>query len=123
MLHHRTTPEAEAVRASRRLARRRQGQDVLAERQRLVAFWLKCAETNRHYLPYRGCWLANFAFFQHRWRLLMPGLRARFAAREKARRAQYLEELHAYSKKCAQRKAERLAAKARAAGPQADMFA
>ena len=59
-MNHSATDEAKAVRRARLAMRRDQGDDLLAERVRLIAFWRKCAETNRNYTPHNGAWWFPF---------------------------------------------------------------
>lgn len=109
-MNHFDTDEARIKQRHRRVMRKAQGIDILAERQRLVKFWKKCAETNRHYGAC-GAWWRPFIVqpgFRH---LLMPTLRAKLDARDKAWRQQCDEESRAYSLKCAAAKVQRLAAK------------
>ncbi len=97
------TIEAKAVRARRHSLRRGQGDDPLAKRAGLIAFWRKCAETNPAYRPHNGCWWWVFTWNVAFRDLLMPKLRE--TARQWARL-----------------KAERAAAKARAKLPQLDLL-
>lgn len=121
MKNHADTLEAKAVRSRRRALRRAQAIDVLAERARLIAFWRHCAETNSAYRPHNGAWWHSFAWHPSFRRLLMPDLRARLDARDKARSDQYNTELRDSARQWAQKKAERAAAKARAKLPQLDL--
>ena len=116
------TTEAKAVRSRRQALRRGQGIDLLAERARLVAFWRKCAETNPAYRPHNGAWWSVFTWNPCFRRLLLPTLRARQDARDRAHREQYAAELRESSRKWEQQKAERKAAKARAKLPQLDLL-
>ena len=112
------TTEAKAVRSHRQALRRGQGIDLLAERARLVAFWRKCAETNPAYRPHNGAWWSVFTWNPCFRRLLLPTLRARQDARDRAHREQYAAELRESSRKWEQQKA----AKARAKLPQLDLL-
>lgn len=112
------TTEAKAVRSRRQALRRGQGIDLLAERARLVAFWRKCAETNPAYRPHNGAWWSVFTWNPCFRRLLLPTLRARQDARDRAHREQYAAELRESSRKWEQQKA----AKARAKLPQLDLL-
>ena len=112
------TTEAKAVRSHRQALRRGQGLDLLAERARLVAFWRKCAETNPAYRPHNGAWWSVFTWNPCFRRLLLPTLRARQDARDRAHREQYAAELRESSRKWEQQKA----AKARAKLPQLDLL-
>ncbi len=126
------TPEelasAQALQARRRKAKeamRRRGADcdILAERERVIRFWKECAEDNPAYLPYDGAWWSTF-LRGRQWRsLLMPRLRQLIDAQEKARQEAYRAELQASVERMRQRKAEKLAAKARAASPQMELAA
>lgn len=116
------TAESKAVRMRRQAMRRKQGVDILAERARLIAYWRKCTETNTAYYPHTGAWWDVFTWnpaFRH---LLMPTLRARQDARALEQRQLYAAELREASRLWAQAKAERNAAKARAALPQLDLL-
>lgn len=80
---------------------RRQPDDPLAERARLIEFWLGCAETNPNYLPHTGCWCHTFYYQNPSWRrLVMPGVRALLNERERQRRQRLELEMRAYSEKC-----------------------
>ncbi|MFA7254417.1 MAG: hypothetical protein WC107_07780 [Patescibacteria group bacterium] len=114
--------EAKAARVRRAALRRGQDIDPLAERARLVAFWRKCAETNPAYRPHNGAWWSVFTWNPCFRRLLLPTLRARQDARDREHREQYAAELRESSRKWEQQKAERKAAKARAALPQLDLL-
>lgn len=116
------TTEANAVRSRRQALRRAQGIDLLAERARLVAWWRKCAETNSAYRPHNGAWWSVFTWNPSFRRLLLPSLRARLDARDRAHRDQYAAELRESLRKWEQKKAERQAAKARAKLPQLDLL-
>lgn len=122
MRNYSDTIEAKAVRARRQALRRGQAIDPLAERARLVAFWRKCAETNPAYRPHNGAWWHVFTWNPSFRRLLLPTLRARQDARDRAHREQYAAELREAGRKWEQTKAERKAAKARAALPQLDLL-
>lgn len=108
-MNHFETDEARTKQRQRRVMQAAQGIDILAERQRLVKFWKKCAETNPAY-GFCGAWWRPFIVqpgFRH---LCMPTLRARLDARDKAWKQQCADESRAYSLKCAADKARRLAA-------------
>lgn len=122
MNNYHDTIKAKAVRARRQALRRGQAIDPLAERARLVAFWRKCAETNPAYFPHNGAWWHVFTWNLSFRRLLLPTLRARQDACDRARREQYAAELRESSRKWEQTKAERKAAKARAKLPQLDLL-
>lgn len=112
--------EAKAKRRERIALRRCQADDPLRERARLVAFWRKCAETNRHYAPHHGAWWAVF-MYHPAWRwTVMPRLRQRIDERERAHNAAYAAELRESARRFAVVKAA--AAKARATAPQRDML-
>ncbi|MBY0365152.1 MAG: hypothetical protein K2X12_02835 [Burkholderiaceae bacterium] len=122
MRNHWDTPEAKAVRARRQAMRRGQAIDVLAERARKIAFWRECAKTNSAYHPHNGAWWHVFTWnlaFRH---LLLPTLRARQDARDRAHRERFAAELREHGRKWEQTKAERKAAKARAKLPQLDLL-
>ncbi len=121
-MNYTNNPEAMAVRARRRALRRGQGDDPLAERARLVAFWRTCAETNPAYRPHNGAWWWVFTWNPCFRRLLLPTLRARQDTRERARKERHASELREYSRKWEQQKAERMAAKVRAKLPQLDLL-
>jgi hypothetical protein len=116
------TSEAKAVRARRRALQLGQAIDQLAERARLVAFWRKCAETNSAYRPRNGAWWHVFTWNPSFRRLLLPALRARQEARDRAHREAYSAELRKSCREWQQKKAERAAAKARARLPQLDLI-
>jgi hypothetical protein len=122
MMRYAETPEAKAIRTHRRALQRGQQIDALAERARLIAFWRKCAETNAAYAPHNGAWWWVFTWNPSFRRLLLPSLRARQDARDRAHREQYETELRESARKWAQQKAERRAAKARAKLPQLDLL-
>lgn len=116
------TLEADATRKSRQALRRSQGKDPLQERVRIMNFWRACSVQNRHYLPFKGAWWHPFITqpgFRH---LLMPRLRAMLDQRARAHRAAHEASMRASSLKWAAAKAERAAAKARAAAPQRDLL-
>jgi len=122
MRNHADTPEAKAVRYERRMMRRGQKGDPLAERERLITFWRKCAITNRAYIPHNGCWWWVFTWngsFRH---LLMPELRSRLDERDRLAKQRYRDELRESAAKWSQTKAERAAAKARSKLPQMDLL-
>jgi hypothetical protein len=122
MKNHSDTPEAKAVRSVRQQRRRNQRDDPLAKREKLIAFWRKCAITNRGYIPHNGCWWWVFTWngsFRH---LLMPALRARLDERDRAEKKRYQAELQETAIKWTQTKAERAAAKARSKLPQLDLL-
>lgn len=122
MRDHSSSDAAKAVRRTRQQQRKAQADDPLAERARLVAFWRKCAETNRGYIPHNGAWwfsLLTQPGFRH---LLMPRLRAIRNERESAWKARHAAELHGSAQQFAQRKAEAAAAKARANQPQMELL-
>jgi hypothetical protein len=129
------TPEAQAKRRARAALHEdmhaRRGGDQLAERARLIAFWRKCSEVNRQYLPHNGCWWHVFTWnpcFRH---LCMPRLRGLLEARDREHERRYREELREYGRRWEQKKAERVAAKKaprrpappRPASPQVELFA
>lgn len=124
-MNHFDTDEARIKQRHRRVMRKSQGIDILAERQRLVKFWKKCAETNRHYGAC-GAWWRPFIVqpgFRH---LCMPTLRAKLDALDKAWKQKCADESRAYSLKCEAANVQRLAAK-RAGQPEPgqtmDLFA
>ena len=122
-MNHEFTAEAQAARKARQLLRKSQADDPLAERVRIIAFWRKCAETNRAYTPHNGAWWWPFLVQPGYRRLLMPRLRADRDERGRASKAQYAAELRESAQRFAQNKAERAAAKARASQPQQEFFA
>jgi len=122
MRDYTASDEAKAVRNRRRQLQRDQRDDPLAKRAKLVAFWRKCAETNRGYIPHNGAWWWSFTTQPgFRW-TLMPCLRAMLDARDKAHRDQYAAEMRESSRRWQHIKAERVAAKARAKAPQRDLI-
>ena len=121
-MNHEFTAEAQAARKARQLLRKSQADDPLAERVRIIAFWRKCAETNRAYLPHNGAWWWSFLIQPGYRRLLMPRLRASRDERDRARKAQYAAELRESAQRFAQIKAERAAAKVRASQPQMELI-
>jgi len=122
MKNYAETFEAQAIRAQRRLQRRDQRDDPLAKRARLIAFWRECSETNPAYRPHNGCWWWVFTWNRSFRDLLMPKLRARQDARDRAHRESYVSELRESGRQWAQKKAERAAIKARAQLPQLDLL-
>lgn len=112
MMNHAATDEAKAIRRQRRALRNSQADDPLAERQRVIAFWRKCAETNRHYTPHNGAWWWVFTWNPAWQWVLMPRLRARQIERERARKAKHAAELQAEAEQWRATKAARAAAKA-----------
>lgn len=108
------SPEAQSIRQQRRTLRRAQHDDLLLERAKKIAFWKKCAETNRHYLPHNGAWWWVFTWQPWGIRLLLPRLRARIEAGLRARDEEYRAELREYAQRWARTKAQRAAAKAQA---------
>ncbi len=104
-------------------AMRRRGEDcdILAERERLIRFWKECAEDNAAYRPFDGAWWSTFLRGKP-WRsLLMPKLRRLIDEQEKARKARLAAEMQESIERMRQRKAEKLAAKARQASPQREL--
>lgn len=96
--------------------------DILKERAQIIAFWKACAVTNRGYLPHNGAWWSPFTS-GIQWRsLLMPKLRKLLEVRASAREAAYRAELERGMVKMRQRKADVLAAKARAASTQLELL-
>jgi hypothetical protein len=114
--------EARATRRARQQLRKTQADDPLAERVRLIKFWRLCAETNRCYAPHNGAWWWPFLTQPGFRRLLMPKLRARVDAQHRATREKYAAELRESSRRFAQVKAERAAAKVRAKLPQMELL-
>ena len=123
MRDYTTSDDAKAVRRARQQLRKGQADDALAERARLVAFWRKCAETNRAYIPHNGAWWFSFLTQPGFRRLLMPRLQASRNERDRERKARYAAELRESAQRFAQIKAERAAAKARDKHPQMDLLA
>ena len=117
-----STDEAKSVRRSRQELRTAQADDPLAERVRIIAFWRKCAETNRAYTPHNGAWWWSFLIQPGYRRLLTPRLRASRDERDRASKAQYAAELRESAQRFAQIKAERAAAKVRAGQPQMELI-
>lgn len=117
-----SSDEAKAVRRSRQQLRKAQADDPPAERVRIIAFWRKCAETNRAYIPHNGAWWWPFLIQPGYRRLLMPRLRASRDERDSARKAQYAAEMRESARRFAQIKAERAAAKVRASQPQMELI-
>ena len=121
-MNHAATDEAKAVRAQRRALDAAQAEDPLRERARLVAFWRLCAVSNPRYAPHNGAWWHTFTW-QPCWRwLVMPKLRARLDARDKARRDRHRADLRADAQRLAQVKAERAAAKLRSKSAQGQLL-
>lgn len=124
-MNHADTDKARAKQRERRLMQKAQRIDALAERQRLVEFWKKCAETNAAY-GIGGAWWRPFIVQPHFRRLCMPTLRARLDARDNAMKQRHAQEARAYDLKCAAAKVQRLAttrAKQPATGQTMDLFA
>ncbi len=95
--------------------------DILAERERVIRFWKECAQENAAYLPHNGAWWSTF-LRGPQWRsLLMPRLRRLRDAQDAARKAAYKAELQASVERMRERKAAKLAEKARAASPQMEL--
>lgn len=122
MRHYGNSLEDQTKRRERALLCRSQRPDPLRERERIIRFWKLCAETNKGYLPHNGAWWSSFRLRQFR-HLCMPRLRALLDARDRAWGEAYTAELRASAKRWAQVKAERAAAKRRAAAPQTEIFA
>lgn len=121
-MDHSATAEAKAARQARRDLQSGQRRDPLAERMRLIGFWRACAETNRAYIPHNGAWWRPFTIQPgFRW-VLMPSLRARIEARERAWEEKYRAELRESSRRWQRIKAERAAEKVRAKKPQMDLL-
>ena len=121
-MDHSATQEADATREARQRMRRAQRDDPLAERVRIISFWVKCSETNRHYLPFKGAWWHPFITQPGFRRLLMPRLRAILDTHDRESRDRYAAEMRESAARFARIKAERAAAKARAAAPQLDLL-
>lgn len=124
-MNHFETDEARTKRRQRRVMQAAQGIDILAERQRLVKFWMKCAETNSAY-GIGGAWWRPFIIQKGFRRLCMPTLRASLDAKDKAWKQKCADESRAYSLKCAAAKVQRLAAQRAslpAPGQTMDLFA
>lgn len=111
-MNHTATPEAQAIRRQRRTLRNAQARDPLAERQRVIAFWRKCAETNRHYTPHNGAWWWTFTWNPAWQWVLMPRLRARQIERRRAWDAKCRADMQASAERWRATKAARAAAKA-----------
>jgi hypothetical protein len=124
VMHHHQTSEAREIREQRRAARRHQPVDLLAERVRPIAYWKRAnaehaaqwgtRENARYVAPIYG-----HPGFR---RLVLPGVRAFLNARERAWKEHRAAELRADVERMRQMKAERLAAAARAAEPQTELF-
>lgn len=95
MTKHIYTIEDDEKQALRRRLRRAPG-DPLAERARLITFWKKCAETNRHYLPHNGCWCWIFYYQNPTWRkLVMPRVRVLLDERDRQEKERMEREMRA----------------------------
>lgn len=117
------TPEANAVREARRMARRAQRDDPLAERERLIRFWTRCAETNRSFLPHNGCWCWTFYYMNSSWRpLVMPRVRALLQERERRNKERLAREMREYSERSRLAKEEKARQKALASAPPMPLF-
>jgi hypothetical protein len=121
MRDYTTSNEAKAKRRERVALYNAQRRDQLAERQRLIAFWRKCAETNKAYLPHNGCWWWVFTWNVCFRDLLMPKLRGRQDARDRAHQERYAAELRESARQWQLKKAEHAAAKRRTGQPQRDL--
>lgn len=117
-----STEEAMRVRRERAAMRKAQADDALAERVRHIEYWKKAAEDNHLYKPMRGNWWGPFITQPGLRRLLMPRLRAMLVEREKKYKEQWHAQLRADAKRWEQQRAEKKAAKARAAAPQIDLL-
>lgn len=117
-MNHHDTDAARAKRQQRRALRKAQGIDLLAERERLIKLWKGFALTNRLYTPHNGAWWHVFTWSNSFCHLLLPRLRARQDAKDKAWKQKCAEEAHAYDLKCAAAKVQRLVAERSDAQPE-----
>lgn len=116
-----TAEDHEKIAQRRRLAR--MPADPLAERARLIEFWLGCAETNPNYLPHTGCWCFTFYYQSPTWRrLVMPGVRALLDERDRQLREQHARESREYSERLRLAKEAKAREKELATAPPMPLF-
>jgi hypothetical protein len=110
-VNHHNSDEARAKRCERKALRKAQGIDLLAERERVIKLWKDWSLTNRGYLPHNGAWWHVFTWNLSFRRLLLPKLRARMDARDRAWKQQHAAEMRASAEAWAIKKAQRAEAK------------
>lgn len=111
-------------RQDQRRARRHVPGDPLAERERLIGFWTQCAETNRSYLPHKGCWCWTFYYMNPTWRkLVMPRVRLLLDERDRQKKKRLAKEMREYSERSRLAKEARARAKKLAEAPLPPLFA
>lgn len=114
---------ADHAKQEQRRRRHRLPDDPLAERARLIAFWLGCAETNKNYLPHSGCWCFTFYYMNPTWRkLVMPGVRALLDERDRKDKERLAREMREYSEKSRLAKEAKARAKALEQAPPLPLF-